>query len=134
MTLISQGFITEKVHFLLSVLLVGQQDFRDVHLWVGCVSSQVPSQDCDLDFLLDFVLGLKLSHLLLQNALGSIRCLANVLVEEYFDRFELFVVVEVVLDVPLNPGHHLLELSSETLLSLLDDPCDVAVGPCVLLR
>jgi len=101
---------------------------------MGCVSSQVPSQDRDPDFLVDFVLGFKLSHLLLQNALDSIRSLAHVLVQEYFDRFELFVVVEVVLNVPLNPGHHLLELSSDTLVSLLDDPCDVAVGPCVLLR
>lgn len=108
MTLILLGFITEKVYFLLIDLLVRQQDLRDVHLWIGCVSSQVPSQDCDPDVLVDFVLGLELSHLLLKNALDSIRCLAHVFVEEDFDCFELFVVVEVVLDVPLNPGHHLL--------------------------
>ena len=123
--------ITEKVNLL--VLLVRQQNSRDVHLGVRRVPSQVPRENAHLDFLVHFVLGLELSHFLLEDALDSIGSLAHVLVEENFDRIELLVVVEVILDVPLDSRDHLLELASNALVSLLDDPSNVAICACVLL-
>lgn len=101
---------------------------------MGCVSSQVPSHNSNFDLLLHFVLRPELCHLLLQDVLDPIRPLAHVLVEEDLDGIELFSVVEIVLDVPLHPSHHLLQLASETLITLLNYPRDVAVRPSVLLR
>ena len=55
------------------------------------------------------------------------------LIKQYLDALVFFWVVQSIGYVALNASEHLLELSTDSLLPLLNYSCDVAVASSVLL-